>query len=142
MFCGVYVHNVVIALAAVRATFSLVATVARSVRYGWMVAPANAADPTNSAAATAAAIIDHLVAGRLSRKRTTAGSSAASASSASSSSVAASAFSSSPSDESGSTYAASASAASVSVSVSVSTAVEPPNVLSGASSVRSPAAGC
>src|SRR5271157_668555 len=38
MFSGVYVHSVVIAFAAVRATFILVAAVARSARYGCMVA--------------------------------------------------------------------------------------------------------
>ena len=38
----------VIALAAVRAMSSLVSTVARSTRYGWTVAPANAPAATNS----------------------------------------------------------------------------------------------
>src|SRR3954447_15951331 len=64
MFSGVYDHNVVIALAAVRATFNLVSTSARLAITGCAVAPRNAPPATNSAAATAAASFSRLPTGR------------------------------------------------------------------------------
>src|SRR4029079_389499 len=64
MFSGVYVHNVVIAFAAVLATSSLVCTNARSARNGCSVAPATAAAPTKRTPAAAAAMVSRLPAGR------------------------------------------------------------------------------
>src|ERR1700755_3279997 len=54
MLSGVYVHSVVIALAAVLAMSSLVCTNARSDRYGCNVAPANVTAPTKTPPAGAA----------------------------------------------------------------------------------------
>src|SRR4029079_2135986 len=56
MLSGVYVHSVVIALAALLAMSSLVCTNARSDRYGCNVAPANATAPTKTTPAAAAAM--------------------------------------------------------------------------------------
>src|SRR3954449_12416919 len=88
IFSGVYDHNVVIALAAVRAMFSFVSTSARLAITGCAAAPRNAPPATNNTAAPAAAVFSPFSAGRCGTRT---GSSTASASASGAASVSASA---------------------------------------------------
>src|SRR6476620_10122977 len=109
MFSGVYDHNVVIALAAVRATFSLVSTSARLAITGCAVAARNAPLATKSAAA---ASFSRLPAGRCGT-RTGSSTASGSASTASGSASAASASADSPAPSADSAVSPSDSSATI-----------------------------